>query len=951
MMAVSSFKQENSLELSKETSSYMLFGRFRAKKEELPEDVERIHVGKESPSQPPLAAAPPQLDILGYSNDEKKAYGIYSKDRVHIGLFGETGAGKSVTIGGLVYQNIARNEGFMIIDPHGDLSRETLAAIPEHLKDKVIYIGAMSATPQWFGKAIKINPLECKDPKDRNVVAMTFVNALKNMYQRNWGDRLEAILRNSVNALVEIEGTTLWDLSRIVSSPKYLAQVIRTIGSQSTINFLQNVMPAYKRDAGSAAYNKLDKILTTPLVATMFDTVKSSFDMGQAMNDGMFIIADLSSGMSDDVADFVGSILLNMLYVEAMRRVDVERIDRKPFYLYIDEAHRFSPAELQSLLTTVRKFNVKVTIASQTINNFPTEIQKSFSALCKTIILFKSDIATAKMFETMMPLSSDEITSLSLNTFAFYSQAQPPITGIATTKLVLEKHSVANWKERARYSVERFGSEANLDKYMPSKKKGHVPNWMPIDIKVVYLLRTHKMTRTRILDELVARYGNDSVDSEAVAKSIEALRLDHVIIRKYQDVIDDDGGGSSSSGNNNNNTEREEIIDLDYSAYNRFFDTRMIGNRTGKEKHKATIIYLAEKYWNALRYCKIDLGNAHEQLADILVVDEVQFTDSDGKKKYDLQTWGDATAIEIETDPQHREEQVVRNYDKNHEQGFNVHFMVFDSKDKDAIRRFLTEKRGIEEDTYKISIIDLAEIERFRNEKLGVMIMGGGGEVQNSDDDVGKEGEGEETISGTGGISPEEMRVIRQMRSRSRSSNSNGEKSLPLTSSKQKDEKIKTSLLPPQTISPIPSSPPVIDKSTITAEEEHQEQKQEKLTSYLVSQEVKTTTTDTTITKTVVSSSLPTIIPIKEKETISLHNSDDHSVATDNDEDNNNKKEEENIPPLFLTLTDEFLMMILKIVPFTPQAGHARKVLESRGYEVRRKKAGYLVLKAKNKKN
>lgn len=689
--------------------------------------IELIHIGNEPDAQ---EKEKEPLDILGYSNDGTKAYGIYSKDRIHIALFGETGSGKTVTIGQLVYQNIQRNEGFMIIDPHGDLAREALAAIPERLKDRVIYISAMN--PQWFGKQIKVNPLECKDPKDRHIVAMTFVSALKNMYYKSWGDRLEAILRNGANALVEMEGATLWDLSRLISSPKYLAQVIRTISSPSTVNFLQNVLPSYKRDAGTAAYNKIDKILTTPLVAAMFDTQKSSFDMGQAMNDDMFVIVDLSSGMSDDIADFVGSILLNTVYVEAIRRVDIERAERRPFYLYIDEAHRFSPAELQSLLTTVRKFNIKVTLASQTINNFPVDVQRSFGALCKTVIIFKSDIATAKMFETVMPLSPDELTSLSLNTFAFYSQAQPPVTGVATTKLVLAKNAVIDdWKARAYHSVVHLGSDVNLSKYMPAKKKGYVPDWLPLDIKVVYLLRSRRMTKLEIYGELVRRYGGLDVDPEAIDKSIEALRLDHVINKRYE---------------LHEGTERE-VLDLDYSSYHRFFDTRMMGARTGKEKHKAAIIYLAETFWNNLTYCKIDLGDAHEQLADIVAINEVQWTDSDGKKRYDLQVWGDATAIEIETDPLHREEQVVINYNKNVEQGFSVHYIVFSQEDKETVQRFLTQKRGIAEDAYQVTVMDLSQVEQFRKEKLG-----------------GATG-GAETISGAGGISPEEMKVILNMRS------------------------------------------------------------------------------------------------------------------------------------------------------------------------------------------
>jgi hypothetical protein len=670
---------------------------------------------------------------------------------VHIAIFGETGAGKTVTIGQLVYQNIQRREGFMVIDPHGDLARETLAAIPDDMKDRVIYLNAASS--QWFNRAIKVNPLECKDAMDRHIVAMNFVNSLKNMYYRSWGDRLEAILRNCVNAVVELpDGATLWDLSKLISSNRYLAEVTRIVQSPGTKNFLINVLPNYKKDAGSAAYNKLDKILTTPYVAAMFDTKKSSFDIGMAMDGGMVVIADLSSGMSDDIANFVGSILLNMVYVEAMRRVDVDREDRKPFYLYVDEAHRFSAEELQSLLTTVRKFNVKVTLASQTINNFPPDIQKSFGALCKTIILFKSDLATARTFETVMPVTPDEITSLSLNTFAFYSQAQPPVTGVAVTKLVLARNAVVDdWKgERARYSVEKFGTGVSMDKYVAiARKQGIVPDWLPIDIKVVYLLRTRRMTKQEVYTELVRHYGEKDVDPELLDRSVEALRLAHIIKKQY-----------ISPGPEGEGRGEQEVLELEYSAYNLFFNTSMIGARTGKEKHRAAIIYLAESFWNSLKYCRLDLGESHQQLADLVVVDHVQWYEDgdeeeseDGSRKvkrHDLSTWGEATAIEVETDPVHREAQVVENYNKNREQGLKVQYVVFRESDGDAIRRFLTEKRGIPADTYSISSMDIADVERFRKEKLGALA----------------EDEGA-SITGAGGISPDEMRAIALVKGKS----------------------------------------------------------------------------------------------------------------------------------------------------------------------------------------
>src|SRR5690554_149461 len=59
------------------------------------EKVELINIGGgNNGGQSEKSASEPStnIDILGYSNNYSRAYGIYSKDRVHIGIFGETGA-------------------------------------------------------------------------------------------------------------------------------------------------------------------------------------------------------------------------------------------------------------------------------------------------------------------------------------------------------------------------------------------------------------------------------------------------------------------------------------------------------------------------------------------------------------------------------------------------------------------------------------------------------------------------------------------------------------------------------------------------------------------------------------------------------------------------------------------------------------------------------------------
>jgi len=640
------------------------------------------------PEEAKEARQKPKLDIIGFG-DEGAGYGIPSNERIHIALFGETGSGKSETIKLLIKQCVLRNEGFMLIDPHGMLARDVLQLIPKEKWDDVIYINP--ATSLRYGRAVRINPLEHLTNEDRYIVAMSFVNALRNLYRESWGDRLEAVLRNAANALVEVEGSTLRDMRMLITDAGFRFNLLRKLASKDTIHFWRETFDKqYRRDAGGAAYNKLDKILATPLVAAMLDTPRSSINFADIMHNGKFVIVDLASGTSDDIAAFLGSIVMHMLYVEAKRRIDRLESLEKPFYLFIDEAHLFSSFAIREVLNTLRKFNVKVTLATQTINAFSSRVAEEIPALCRTIICFKCDRETANMFKDLLPITVEELTSLSLHTFAFYSQGLPPSLGIARTRRMEGKEH--DWQEVARRSVQNFGESVSMERYIPARSGIYPKDLLPIDQKIIYLLRNNAMTKEQIISELNQKYG---VEQQLVYESIRVLGMNH-IISSSMDIID----GSE-----------QQIFQLERYAYSTYFATEYVGNRTGSEDHRAAILCIAHLLWHKLVYCKIDLGDEYGKHADILSIDAASYEDS-GNTVYDLKTWGKVSAIEVEVDPEKHEEQVYQNWRKNNEQGFDVCFAVLSDEDKQFIENLLS-KHGVDGRNYSIIILARSEIEKY----------------------------------------------------------------------------------------------------------------------------------------------------------------------------------------------------------------------------------------------
>jgi type IV secretory pathway VirB4 component len=371
--------------------------------------------------------------IIGYDDYRHKFYTIDAKDRVHALILGETGSGKSETLKLLMYHNILRKEGFMLIDPHGMLARDVLMLLKkeyteEEFNDKVIYIN-----PEITN--YRINPLQIDDYKKKHIVLMSFISALKNLYEYAWGDRLETILRNAIHLLMEADiPVTLSKIAKVLADQRYRDMLVKSALDKSIEYFWFNVYPNYAREAFTAVYNKLDKLLTIASVRKTFDVEESNIDIKEAVREGKVIIIDLSTGFSDDIVKFLASIFVHLLYVYAKSGITLD----KRYYLYIDEAHLIATFALREVLNALRKFNVSVTLATQTVNIFEKDVQLELPALCRLVVMFRVDMNTAKQYAYLFNVAEEKaIYTLPLHYFYFYMQGEQAVRGLAKSYVVM----------------------------------------------------------------------------------------------------------------------------------------------------------------------------------------------------------------------------------------------------------------------------------------------------------------------------------------------------------------------------------------------------------------------------------------------------------------------------------------------------------------------------------
>ena len=99
----------------------------------------------------------------------------------------------------------------------------------------------------------------------------------------------------------------------------------------------------------------------------MFGDPVGDIDLRELMDDGKIVLISLSQGvLGEQAARFAGSVLMANFQNAAMTRADLEKSDRRPFYLYADEYATFVNSSFADLLAQARKYGLFLTAAQQT---------------------------------------------------------------------------------------------------------------------------------------------------------------------------------------------------------------------------------------------------------------------------------------------------------------------------------------------------------------------------------------------------------------------------------------------------------------------------------------------------------------------------------------------------------------------------------------------------------
>ncbi|MFA6016786.1 MAG: type IV secretion system DNA-binding domain-containing protein [Patescibacteria group bacterium] len=387
------------------------------------------------PVVPDSATDEAKKDINFFAKAEFKnketIFGIKTEDRrKHVYIIGKTGVGKSTLIANMAIDDIRKDRGVGIIDPHGDLSETILDFIPKRRMNDVVYL-----EPFDTERPFSLNVLEIKNKQQKDLVASGIVSIFYKLYKDSWGPRLEYILRNVILTLLESPGATLVDILSLLSNVEYRKKVVRELQDPVLKDFWEKEyakMPdRLKAEAISPIQNKVGQFVTSKMIRNIIGKTKSSIDLEQIMNEGKILILNLSQGkLGEDNTALLGAMLITQIQLAAMNRSFIKEQDRKDFFLYVDEFQNFATQSFIKILSEARKYRLSLTLANQYIEQLDEEITRAIFGNVGTLMSFvvgardayvltreyaeiytENDLVSLGKYEAVLKLSIDGMTS------------------------------------------------------------------------------------------------------------------------------------------------------------------------------------------------------------------------------------------------------------------------------------------------------------------------------------------------------------------------------------------------------------------------------------------------------------------------------------------------------------------------------------------------------------
>lgn len=415
--------------------------------------------------------------LLGYNEfrGNKKPIRLSTNDRRrHTYMIGQTGAGKSVLLENLAYQDMMDGKGFAFIDPHGDSAEKLLGMVPKERVEDVIYFD-----PGDLDNPIGLNLFEFDSPDQRDFLVQEALAMLYRLYDPGHtgiiGPRFETWFRNAALTIMsDPAGSTFIDVQQVFIDQAFADEKIKHVTIQSVLDFWNKEMAqtseASKSEMLGWFTSKFGAFLSNDMMRNIIGQTKSGFNLRDIMDNKKILLVNVSKGRMGELnSQLVGMIFVMKFQAAAMSRANIPEDQRQDFALYVDEFQNFATDSFESILSEARKYRLNLVLANQFLTQLTDKIREAIIGNIGTVISGRIGITDADILQKKFAPTFDAedltklpnyqtIASVMINNVpsAAFSMSLVPPMGTSSKELIdaLKKLSSAKYG-RPRAQVEK----------------------------------------------------------------------------------------------------------------------------------------------------------------------------------------------------------------------------------------------------------------------------------------------------------------------------------------------------------------------------------------------------------------------------------------------------------------------------------------------------------------
>lgn len=315
----------------------------------------------------------------------------------HTHIMGGTGHGKTQLMQLLIHEDLSktREDGraIVVIDSQGDLIRTVshLACFDpsaeRSLADRLVLV---DPTDIQFPVCLNMfdwnrDRLAAFSPLDRE----RFLNGTIELYEYLFGALLGAeltqkqgvIFKYLARLMLEIPGATIQTFRELMEDGEPFRPYMRQLPGSARNFFETRFFDRSFNETKKQVLTRLWGVLANATFERMFSHPRSTIDLFEAINSGKIVLVNTAKDLlKQEGCAIFGRFFIALLAQAAMQRAALPAHERRPAFVYIDEAHDYFDENIEHLLNQARKYRVGMVLAHQNLDQLSTGLRASITA-------------------------------------------------------------------------------------------------------------------------------------------------------------------------------------------------------------------------------------------------------------------------------------------------------------------------------------------------------------------------------------------------------------------------------------------------------------------------------------------------------------------------------------------------------------------------------------------